>query len=262
MLISLHKHVRSGYPNADFQRLDVDNPHDFVTQQVWSAVIWCGGTRGAVYFRCADLCVLDFDDTLTKAEASERLKGFAYFLAPTKSDGVEKTDKKGNRKPATDRFRVVIPFKQRIWDRDIFEYNMKLATRRFNSDPLPYDAGRVWQPSTRIERLETNGVALDVNLTIPVEETQAHKLQQYAANSQARGKALAWPEDVKRFMRGKIPPNERNEMLYRAACFFFENNWTVEAFREEVYKIPAMDGHDKIESTIRSAAKKTGAMYF
>jgi hypothetical protein len=261
MLISLHKHVLSGYPNADFEWRDIDNPRDFVTQRVWSACVWCGGTRGAVYFRCADLCVLDFDTTLTKDQAREALQGLRYFLAPTKSDGIGKVDSKGARKPPTDRFRVVIPFKQRIWDKDIFEYNMRLAIRRFNADPLPYDAGRVWQPSTRIES-EADGAALDVVLSVPVEETQAYQAQQRQNFVQECAKRNRFPRRVMDFLDGNIHPSRRNEELFYVACWLFNTGWTVEKFRNTVHKIPAMDGHDKTESTIRSAAKRTGAMYF
>lgn len=73
---------------------------------------------------------------------------------------------------------------------------------------------------------------------------------------------MVWPDSVKRFVRGKLEPAERNDMLFRASCFFFENGWTVEKVRELVHGIPEMDTHDKIESTIKSAAKRTGASYF
>jgi hypothetical protein len=264
-MLSVHKTAAAGYPNADYLRLTVDDLEtlsDFVTERVWSPCIWAGGSRGAVYFRCALWCALDFDDTLTKAEAQEALAGLSHFLAPTQNDGREKVSSTGRVKPARDRFRVLVPFKQPIWDRDVFEYNMRLAIRRFGSDPLPYDAGRVWQPSRSVDYIAGEGEALDVVLTIPVEETQAFKSEQYREKNRARANGAAWPDVVKRFYAGDVTESERNDMLFKTACFFFEAGWTVEKFRQLVTSIPAMDTHDKTESTIRSAAKRTGAQYF
>jgi hypothetical protein len=264
-LLSFHANLAAGYPNADFLRrrvFELDQLTDFVTQRVWSPIIWAGGSRGAVKYRCAFWCVLDYDETLSKAEAIERLGTLPFLLGPTKNDGVEKVSTTGARKPACDRFRVLIPFKHVIWDRDVFEYNMRLAVKQFGSDPLPYDAGRCWQPCKSVEHINNLRDGLDVVTTIPVEETQSYKSEQYKKYTTACGRGAAWPDQVKRFVGGKIQQSERNDMLYKTACFFFENGKTVEWVRELVYTIPEMNGHDKIESTIKSAAKKTGAMYF
>ena len=266
-MLSFHRTDSSGYPNAGYLWRNVsslDELSNFVTQKVWSPVIWAGGSRGAVKFRCARWCVLDYDDTLSKREAENLLEQFPFLLGPTKSDGIEKVSTTGARKPARDRFRVVIPFSQTIWDRDVFEYNMRLVTKRFNADLLPYDAGRVWQPCKSVECIWHNATSsgLDVTLTIPVEETQQYKQQQLREKLKARKAAGIMSPVVKRFILGRIRPAERNDMLFKAACYFFEKGETVDQFRKRVYAMPAMSDHDKIESTIKSAAKRTGASYF
>lgn len=259
-MLSVHKAVTSGHPSGDFVWHHIFDPSglaEHITRSVYSPIIWAGGRRGARYFRCAFWCALDFDEGPTKEDVRRKLAGTPYILAPTKSDGKVKGEK-----PACDRFRVLIPFKQPIWDQEVFEWNMRQQIERFGSDRVAYDAGRVWQPSSHVESISLEGEALDVSLTVPVEQTQEHKREQRSAAAKKRGQAMVWPDSVKRFVRGKLEPAERNDMLFRASCFFFENGWTVEKVRELVHGIPEMDTHDKIESTIKSAAKRTGASYF
>lgn len=264
-MFSLHKKVVSGYPNADFSGFecyDMARLADFLTRKVYSPIVWAGGSRADNKFRCAVWCALDFDDTLTKAEAREALRGYRYLLAPSRNDGKVKTTLNGKTKEARERFRVLLQFESVIWDKDIFSWNMKRFIRKFNADPLPHDAARVWQPSTRIEFAELHGQLLDVSTVIPVEETTEHikqNIREFVADRRDSG---SWPGFVTEFLKGNVHPNERNITLYKTACFLFECGWTVEKVRNRIDRIPAMADHDKIESTIKSAAKATGAAYF
>lgn len=259
-MFSLHHSVVAGYPNAGFDayaRYDLGGVSDFVTSRVYSPCVWAGGKRGEVYFRAACFCVLDFDETLTKQEAVEQLRGLAFLLAPTKSDGVAK-----GTKPARDRFRVVVPFASTIYNRDVFAWNMKLAIRKFNADPLPYDAGRIWQPSTRIETVQLRGDVLDISTDIPVEETQSYKQTKIKDYVQSRAAVHAYPKRVSRFLDGEYQEGEWNNELFFTAAFLFQAGWTVERLRKIVYEVYPSGSHEKTESTIRSAASRVGALSF
>lgn len=266
MLLSVHRSCTAGYPNADFDLVDVGSGLVHAAERmvgyVWSACCWGGGSRSARNFTAADAAVLDFDETLTKQEALERLSGYELAMGPSKNDQKDKTTPSGTLKPARDRFRVLIPFKRTIYDRELYEYNMRVLIKKMNADPLPYDAGRVWQPSTCIEVVRS-GSALDVLDDIPLEETQSFKQQRHKDFAESRSQGGCMPREVRGFLTGKIPSGTRNDMLFKAACYFFQTGMTVDAFRQMIYtKLPAMLDHDKLETTIKSAAKRTGAAYF
>lgn len=264
-MLSMHPSIAAGYPNAGFlgfECFDLRKLCDYVTRNVYSPCIWAGGSRNEWKFRAAYWCALDFDDTLTKLEAVEALRGYKYVLAPSRNDGKDKYTSTGKLKPARDRFRVLMPFKHIVYDKDVFSYNMRLAIKRFDSDPLPYDAGRIWQPSSTIEILQEEGECLDVKIEVPIEETQSFRQQQIADYATSRAKGHAWPKRVLRFIDGSVTEGERNSELFFTACFLFQAGWTVEAVRKLVADIPEMHGHDKTESTLKSAAKRTGAAFF
>jgi hypothetical protein len=265
-VFSVHQTIAAGYPVPGYDHQEVGTVEEVarcITGNVYGAAIWAGGSRREWGFCAARWCVLDFDEGVTKDEARQALDGLAYVLAPSKSDGIEKTTPAGKVKPAQDRFRVLIPFSAPIWNLDVFRYNMKLAIKRFGSDPLPYDGGRVWQPSPRVETIRS-GKSLDVVMTVPLEETQEHKqlqMQRYG-ESLAKAGAGALPRRVWRFLDGEITPSQRNVELFKVACLLFSLGWTVEKVKNLVLSIPEMADHDKIDSTLKSAAKRTGAAFF
>lgn len=258
-MFSVHPTVAAGYPNAGFdaypfKTLSELAPH--VTRSVYAACVWAGGKRGAVYYMAAQFCVLDFDESLTKAQAVERLNGLAFLLGPTKSDGVAK----GNH-PPRDRFRVLVPFERRIYQRDVFEWNMKRTIKRFEADTKPYDGGRIWQPCTSVEMIR-EGMALDVSTDIPVEETQSYIQDKIKSYVKERIATRTYPKRVSRFLDGETQEGEWNNELFFAACFLFEAGWTVEKVRQLIYTVYPAGGHEKTETTIRSAASRVGGLSF
>jgi hypothetical protein len=266
-VFSVHRTVRAGYPIADFDHHEIETFEQLsgaVTQTVYGAAIWAGGTRRESCFVVAHWCILDFDEGVTKLEAARKLEGFRFLLAPTKSDGKDKVSPSGRFKPAQDRFRVALRWKEPIWNTDVFRFNMRHRIAQFGSDALPYDGGRVWQPSPCVEIVSSAGEDLDVIHTIPVEETaefQRQKQQQYTASLVAEGSGRL-PRHVLRLINGEVIPSLRNDALFKAACTLFQFGWTVEKVRRLVYSVPELADHDKIDSTLKSAAKRTGAAYF
>lgn len=262
-MISTHPD-KSGYPVAGwegFECYDLRQLCNFVTG-LWSPMIWCGNKRHETVFSCAYWCALDYDEGLTKAEAREVFKGYRYLLGPTKSDGIEKFSDSGRSKPACDRYRVVLPFARPIFDIEVFRYNMKLAANTFKTDVQAVDAARVWQPCASVETIVLEGVALDVVTEVPVEETQAFKSKNISNFLERKRKGSKLPPRTFNFLAGNIRPGEINKELYVACCTLFTYGWTVAKVRESISKIPAIQAHDKIESTIKSAARKTGADYY
>jgi hypothetical protein len=265
-VFSVHRTCAAGYPVPGYRGYQVEALPEAAqlasSGRVYGAAVWAGGSRREWGFIAARFCVLDFDEGVSKAKAHDLLQGYAYALLPTKSDGIAKVSSTGKHKPAQDRFRVILPFDRVIWDTEVFRYNMKQQIARFGSDALPYDGGRVWQPSPRIEYISNGGKSLDVILNVPLEETQSYQQKKAAEYTAARVATGILPRRVIAFMEGRVAPGARNDELFKCACILFSFGWTVEKVKRLVLSIPQIADHDKIDSTLKSAAKRTGAAFF
>jgi hypothetical protein len=257
-MISYHTDP-TGYPVYKWRSAEVfslQGASDFVTK-LWSGITWVGGCRAEENFSSSMWCALDFDEGVSKGYAIEALHGFAFILAPTKSDGLEK----GKGKPACDRFRILLKFADEIADLDVYRHNMRLMTERFRSDAQPIDGARCWQPSKCIEVAQFTGDALPVVYDIPVEETQQAKQEKIIEAIQERKARGLFPRHVKDFLKGRVERGTRNIELFRAACVLLHCGYDIREIRKIVGAIPEMRDHDKTEDTLKSACKRCQANY-
>lgn len=125
----------------------------FILDKQWSPIVWAGGKRARRNFLHSDVCVLDFDGTMTIQEAIETWCDTRHVIATSRSH----TD-------AQHRFRVCIPWERRITSLDEYEYNMKFQTERFGSDRSGKDGARGFFPCTHIvsENYDREAYAMDV----------------------------------------------------------------------------------------------------
>jgi len=264
-MLSIHR-AREGFPSSGYELVDAWTLRDVgthMTSSVWCAPAFAGGRRSELHFLGAMWCVLDFDEGATKREMADKFRDYAFVLGPSKSDGIAKTTKSGQTKPACDRFRLVLRFSRPIFDMDVFKYNMKLLVTDCGADLAAIDAARVWQPCLRVDELQPFGKFVDVVGEIPLEETTAFlqlQINDYTVQLKKRGML---PKRVKDFLKGNVALGARNVELYFAACILMQvKGWKVSDVRKMAHDMDNLADMDNIETTIRSAARRVGAAYF
>lgn len=268
-MLSIHPE-REGYPVHGWESLPCYDPQDLaekVRSSVWSHIIFAAGHRKEHFFHCAYYFVLDVDEGMTKAQAREKFKDYYAILTPTKSDGIEKRNKKGVvTKPACDRYRIIIPFDKPCFNIDVYRYTTKVLTEQFGGDMQAIDAARVWQPSTDAQwirpDLDELGQRLEWIYDVPEEETTEHKNKQIKSwlDDVVTNKKL--PTRAANFMNGNIKPGKRNQELFYTACVLLAKGWSTEKLKDMVYSLPEMEGHEDVDTTIKSAARRVGAIGF
>ncbi len=128
----------------------------FITQYMWSPIIWKKLIRNKNNFAFTSLCVFDFDGTETLEYGLKTFKNYTHLIGTTRN---HQKNKKGI---TCDRYRVLIPFKEPIVNLRQFEYNMKKFISRFNSDSQPKDGARMYIPCTEIVSINEGGNSMDV----------------------------------------------------------------------------------------------------
>jgi hypothetical protein len=116
-----------------------------IVKKAISGVIWQDGRRLKRNFCYADMMVLDIDDGLTVEQAKEKLEDISHIIATSKSHKKEK-GKSGVR----DRFRVVIPFENRITKVDDFEATVRKWAKEFDADMSKVNASSYFAPCLEI----------------------------------------------------------------------------------------------------------------
>lgn len=104
---------------------------------VYSPILWTGGQRKAANFISTSLIVLDFDEGRTIKEMGEVFKDYKYYIAETKSHGIQKKDK-----PPCDRFRLILFSDVEIRDLEDYKLIMAYMTERWGADPSCKDGAR------------------------------------------------------------------------------------------------------------------------
>jgi hypothetical protein len=261
MFISVHPQNKGPFVNGYNQsHVDRDMLCEIITTRVWSHLLWAGGYREEFAFVGSYYAVFDIDEGMTKDEARHIFADYAYILGPTKSDGKTKwTPNHGNVK-ACDRFRVVVPWETPIWNAEVYRYNMKQVATTVGADTQAVDAARCWQPCKSILVDKRDGKSMHVFPVVPEEhtdkavETKAEKARKHYAST----KTL--PVYVRQVLAGKVKRGDTNAKLFRACCFLFQNGFTYAEVTQLLERVPALAEHSHLQSTVKSAALKVGAV--
>jgi hypothetical protein len=116
-----------------------------MTSCIWSPICWRNNERKSDEFYCSDFLVLDYDDgRITLDDAKEWAKDFSHVIGTTKSHQKEKSGL------VCDRFRVVVPWENRITDLATYRQNMERILSMMGSDRACKDGARIYQPCTNI----------------------------------------------------------------------------------------------------------------
>lgn len=121
----------------------------------YSAVRYANGTRSSANFLSADLCILDFDGSITLEAAKKMLADYKAIIVTTKSH--QMGSKNGKKIEKRDRFRVIIPFDKTITNLKEYERIMKNITLEYNSDEACVDGARFFYKNSFQEQWISSG---------------------------------------------------------------------------------------------------------
>jgi len=125
----------------------------FLLKGGWSGIVWEPGIRLKENFKFSDWCVLDFENPkMPLAQALETFKGYTHAIGTTRKH--QKPDSEG---AVMDRFRVAIPWRERIDSLELYEFNMKRLQKRYGADPAPTSGGSFFFRCTEIVSIQPEG---------------------------------------------------------------------------------------------------------
>lgn len=212
----------------------------FITRGVWSPIVYTKGYRHQDNFRYADWCTLDFDKNASLQDAITEFSNHAHIIGTTKSHTEE-----------NHRFRVCIPFSERIKDLAVYRYNMKILTDRYGSDPAAKDGARFFYPCKEIVHVAPQGLTIDVWKKLPA----APKPRPVSVWS---GGAL--PPMLERMLKMRPPvEGDVNNTLYRLACEFAKRTTMgASEIRQHVDHLvyPDPSNESRYMTTINSALRR------
>lgn len=213
-VISLHPDTqnignssRYGY---DFQPVDFGDDLErlaaAICRYTWAPSQWLGdgvraGRRRQDRWARALYCVLDYDGTMTLAEARKRFCDMIHVIGTTRNH-----QKAKGRVPALDRFRVVLKFDRAIEDLDTFRASMAFWINRYDADPSCKDAARYYWPCVDIVSVQAEGETVEV-----IPPPMAPRRQNYAAIRTAK----IIPSYLHPLLRDGAPEGARNSTCFK-----------------------------------------------
>ena len=216
-----------------------------IVSNVWSPCIWRGGNRRKANFIECHMLALDFDDGKPSlAQAVEKYKHYQHIIATTKSHQKAKDDK-----PACDRFRLIVPFKEPITNISVYEYNMAVITHKTGADKSAKDGGRFFWPCVDIVSMSTDGVTATIK---PIPE----------AKPEQRKDVPWWRHPIKGPMSqrtktfletGDLFMDGRNNCAYRVALDLLRHQWSAAQIKERLHAVTTLSEWEINDIVSRSA---------
>lgn len=233
-------HCQSGFKTAD--RIG----HSF-TKHAWSGCVWDNGRRLEECFLYSDWCILDFDDgEMTLAEATKTFCDCIHAIGTTRS---HQKDKLG---VVCDRFRVAIPWAERITDLHTFRHNMIVLRKSFPLDKKCHDGARFYFPCIAVTSMSAEGYTQEV-LEAPPPKVY-----------EPRPPGVVPLSAMLCFQRA-VRPGERNQTFYKATKDLYRAGKSADEILHAIFSSPTYIGQidplliREIESTVSSAIKSVNA---
>lgn len=263
--LSRNPDKRAYYQNAfrvtkrDFQALP-----DYITNEVWSPIVWEKGIRKKAHFQLTNLMAFDFDSgEWTLEDARDWCEGLAtpYIIGTTKSHQIAK--KSGDSVTvACDRFRVILLAKE-CTDVEDYEYTMRSIMDEIPCDISCKDGARFFFPCTKItyanfgKRLERVGW-----VKCPPEETRAAKMEAAIRAGKNADNSAVWPRWLKRAIESGASSGSRHVTLYRIGCYFGLSNKSDEWIAALIMKTPLAEiGEADVRRAITNGRERVQADY-
>lgn len=208
-MISFHEGQSFG-PASNYSRgfraadvVDLERIAKCLERFVWSPIVWRDGVRRQDNFLFADYCVLDFDTPeMSLRQALHSFCDMRHIIGVTKS---HHKDKNGE---VCDRFRVVIPFEERITDLRHYRYVMYKILSRHPVDKVCKDGARFFYPCTDIISLDKEGYNEEVPPVPDYFERASEKQIEACRIGHSSG------ERVRSFFKRNYRANNRNNTIY------------------------------------------------
>lgn len=210
----------------------------------WSPFVFTDNYRKGVNWEGCDVLTLDIDDGCTIEEAKELFKEYQYILTTSKSHQIEKNGK------VCDRFRLIIPFSERITNKDFYRNTWYTIANKYNFiDQQCKDFGRFFYAGKEIVQVKTEGKKLS-----PItEEVESKEVTVYKTKMPLNKGKLS--RQTMEFMTWGGEDGHWINGLFKAAKDFQEQGYTQEEFVERAKTITGeLDGQDI--RTIESAFSK------
>jgi hypothetical protein len=209
-----------------------------ITTNSWSPILFKGGRRKEEFFDFSDWAVLDYDAGERIEDAINTFSDCVHVIGTTKSHTEEKH-----------RFRVCIPWEQRITDVRTFKASQKKFVEDHGSDPQCKDGARFYFPCKDIVSIGPEGFRVAV--TQPTKELEEPK-RDYSRSG--------FSSAVTFFMKNVIHEGRRNTQIYQVAKDLFRIGLDKQVAKQIILKAPTYrdtivtpDLEQEIQGTINSA---------
>lgn len=217
---------------------------EYSVKRFWSPIVWFNGYRKGINFFFSDLFVLDFDKgywSLEDASAFCKNGKYAYLIGITKNH--QKFKEEGG---VCDRFRIVIPWAERIKDRECFKQNMLRITAQFPADQKCKDAAREFRPFRDIIEFSEQGQRMPFRpYTRPCEPEPTREPTAY----QTSGLLPRW---LRAMMVERPLEGDRNDHIFKLACKLAEHGFSEQRCIEEALAAPTDLPREEVIRTAKS----------
>ncbi len=150
----------------------------YVLGNTWSGIVWEPDHRLKENFKLSDWCVLDFEtEEMSLEKALAEFCFYTHIIGTTRKHRLP--DEEGK---VLDRFRVAIPWRERITDCWQYEHNIKELQRKYKSDSSTTTGASYFFKCTEIVSLLPEGKCLPVAKAPPKPEPIILTKEQIAQN--------------------------------------------------------------------------------
>lgn len=183
----------------------------------WSPIIFHNGERREKNFSYSDWAVLDYDDGMTTVEqAVNTFSDCIHIIGTTKSH----TDEHH-------RFRVCVPWSERITSLDVFKHNQATLVKNYDTDKQCKDGARFYYPCKRIVSVNGEGFRVEVDFKIPKKSFTPKSFTKTGFSSA-----------VTFFMKNVRDEGFRNEQVYQVAKDLFRIGLDKQCVEQIIMKSP------------------------
>lgn len=203
----------------------------FITENVWSPIVWQRGKRAEKNFASALWIALDFDrGSMSLIDAVEEFGDYAHVIGTTKSHQVEKHG------ATCDRFRVLLRSDEVISDLAKYRHVMAHVVRTFDADEACKDGARFFYPCTKIVSAK-EGRPFPVSMIDPPKKQADPPIDwsdvaRTARVPKSNGKKFrTFTHTTNHFLLYGAPEGSRNVTVFKVCCDMFRKGIS----EEEIY---------------------------
>lgn len=250
-MLSIGKSAESQVWENDFE-IEFEDLSKFICASPWSHLIWMPAVRREQNFYVSKYVALDFDEGMTKVEAQQRFEneGLKYIIGTSRNDMLPK-----GGKPACDRFRALFEWEKPIFDRDVYQYNVKLLIEKYGTDDQGSDLARMWFPCKDIWAIQPTGKTIPFTTDIPFDQTKEFRQEEFEKHLKKYKGKKTIPKRALNFLNGAVQSGSRNNDLFYTVLTLLQIGKKEEEFLPRLRALPffyEING----ETTVKSAFKK------